>query len=110
MATERLPMRKIRDILRLKWTLQRSHRETARSVGVSAGSVASVVCLARANGLTAETVGALSDAELVTGVNHSFHSHCLAKFATRRESLPHIVCYRRRHDVGDQCRDAAGAG
>jgi hypothetical protein len=39
MATERLPMRQIREILRLKWTLQRSHRETARSVGVSAGSV-----------------------------------------------------------------------
>jgi hypothetical protein len=29
MAMERLPMRQIRAILRLKWTLQRSHRETA---------------------------------------------------------------------------------
>jgi hypothetical protein len=26
-------MRQIREILRLKWTLHRSHRETARSVG-----------------------------------------------------------------------------
>ena len=43
MATERLPMRQIREILRLKWTLQRSHRETARSLGISAGAVASVV-------------------------------------------------------------------
>ena len=33
MATERLPMRTIREILRLKWLLQRSHRETARSLG-----------------------------------------------------------------------------
>jgi multidrug efflux pump len=31
MATERLLMRHIREILRLKWTLHRSHRETARS-------------------------------------------------------------------------------
>jgi hypothetical protein len=30
MATERLPMRHIREILRLKWTLRRSHRETGR--------------------------------------------------------------------------------
>ena len=38
MATERLPMRHIREILRLKWTLRRSHRETARSLGISAGA------------------------------------------------------------------------
>ena len=37
MATERLLMRHIREILRLKWTLRRSHRETARSLGISAG-------------------------------------------------------------------------
>jgi DNA-directed RNA polymerase specialized sigma24 family protein len=43
MATERLLMRHIREILRLKWTLHRSHRETARSLGISAGAVASVV-------------------------------------------------------------------
>ena len=40
MATERLPMQNIREILRLKWTLRRSHRETARSLGISAGAVA----------------------------------------------------------------------
>lgn len=42
MATERLPMRHVREILRLKWRLKRSHRETARSLGISAGAVASV--------------------------------------------------------------------
>jgi hypothetical protein len=40
MATDRLPMRHIREILRLKWGLKRSHRETARSLGISAGAVA----------------------------------------------------------------------
>lgn len=64
MATERLPMRQIREILRLKWTLQRSHRETARSVGVSAGSVAAVVSRATHQGLTWEAVTALTDDQL----------------------------------------------
>ena len=50
MATERLLMRHIREILRLKWTLRRSHRETARSLGISAGAVASVVTRAKAIG------------------------------------------------------------
>jgi DNA-directed RNA polymerase specialized sigma24 family protein len=47
MATERLSMRKIREMLRLKWVAQRSHREVARSLGVSAGAVASAVSRAR---------------------------------------------------------------
>jgi hypothetical protein len=50
MATERLPMRHIREILRLKWQLKRSHRETARSLGISAGAVASVISRARGVG------------------------------------------------------------
>ena len=50
MATERLPMRHIREILRLKWTLRRSHREVARSLGISLGAVASVVTRASAKG------------------------------------------------------------
>jgi len=61
MATERLLMRHIREILRLKWTLRRSHRDTARSLGISAGAVASVVTRAKAMALTWDTVGALSD-------------------------------------------------
>jgi len=47
MATERLPMRKIREILRLKWLVKRSHRETARSLEISPGAVGSVLARAR---------------------------------------------------------------
>jgi hypothetical protein len=54
-------MRNIREILRLKWTLRRSHRETARSLGISAGAVASVVTRAKAMGLTWDRVGTLGD-------------------------------------------------
>jgi len=61
MATERLPMRHIREILRLKWTLKRSHRETARSLGISPGAVASVVSRATQIGLTWDALGDVTD-------------------------------------------------
>jgi len=64
MATERLPMRHIREILRLKWILQRSHRETARSLGISAGAVASVISRATRVGLTWEALEGVSDETL----------------------------------------------
>lgn len=57
-------MRKIREIVRLKWVAQRSLRETARSVGVSVGAVGSVVGRAKARGLTWAQVEALSDEAL----------------------------------------------
>jgi len=61
MATERLLMRHIREILRLKWILKRSHRETARSLGVSPGAVASVMSRATQVGLTWDTLTDLTD-------------------------------------------------
>ena len=61
MATERLPMRHTREILRLKWGLKRSHREAARSLGISAGAVASVLSRATAIGLTLEALEGLTD-------------------------------------------------
>lgn len=39
MATERLSMRHIREVLRQKWEQKRSHREVASSLGISAGAV-----------------------------------------------------------------------
>lgn len=61
MATERLPIRHIREILRLKWCLRRSHRETARSLGIGAGVVASVLSRASRLGLTWEALEGLTD-------------------------------------------------
>lgn len=51
MPTERLPMRHIREILRLKWVAGRSHREIARSLAISAGSVGLVLSRTRMKGL-----------------------------------------------------------
>ncbi len=64
MATERLPMRKIRDILRQKWLLGRRHRQIARALAVGVGTVSSVVGRAAAAELTWEQVEALSEGEL----------------------------------------------
>lgn len=64
MATERLTMRRIREILRQKWELGRSHREVARSLVLSPGSVAGAVERAMAAGLDQAAVAELSDAEL----------------------------------------------
>jgi predicted DNA-binding protein (UPF0251 family) len=43
MATERLPMRKALEILRLKWELRLSNREAARSAAVSPATVVNVL-------------------------------------------------------------------
>jgi transposase len=64
MATERLSMQKLREILRQKWGLGRSHREAAMCLSLSAGSVANAIERAGAAGLDWPKVQALSDAEL----------------------------------------------
>jgi transposase len=64
MATERLSMRKIRDVLRLKWEQARTHRETARSLGVSVGTVCEMLKRATAAGLDWESASSLDDAAL----------------------------------------------
>ena len=58
-------MRRNREILRQKWALGRSHREVARSLGVSPGSVGAALARARAAGLGSwEAVLALGEVEL----------------------------------------------
>ena len=64
MATERLSMRKIREILRYKWSLGRSHREVASSLGVSIGAVSGVERRAREAGLDWATADAMADEAL----------------------------------------------
>ena len=64
MATERLSMRKIREILRHKWGLGRSHREVAASLGISVGAVSAAEQRARAAGLDWSTAESLDDAAL----------------------------------------------
>ena len=64
MATERLSMRKIREILRHKWVLGRSHREVAASLGISVGAVSAAEHRARDAGLDWSTVEGLDETAL----------------------------------------------
>jgi transposase len=64
MATERLSMRQIREILRQKWALGLSHRAVAQSLGVGLGTISSVVTRAQGAGLDWPQVQALNDAVL----------------------------------------------
>ncbi|MEM9191597.1 MAG: IS21 family transposase, partial [Myxococcota bacterium] len=57
-------MMKIREILRLRWLLGRSVRETAQSVGVSTGIVSQTVQRAEHAGLSWESADKLDDGEL----------------------------------------------
>ena len=53
MATERMSMRKTKEILRQKWVLGRTHRAIGVSAGTSAGAVGAVLARAKLAGLTA---------------------------------------------------------
>jgi transposase len=64
MATERLPMRKIREVLRLRWQLGLTVREAARSLGVSVGVVSKMGARATTAGLTWAIVEGLDDSAL----------------------------------------------
>lgn len=65
MATERVPMREAKEILRQKWLLGKSHRDAAASVGRGAATVADVVQRAAVAGLRQwSEVEPLEEAEL----------------------------------------------
>ncbi len=61
MATERLSMRQIREILRQKWVLACSHRQVAASLTVSLGTVTAVLRRATHAGLDWPQVQTLTD-------------------------------------------------
>src|SRR4051812_47053705 len=64
MPGERVPMRKIRDVLRLGWGQGLSQRVMARSLGLSQGVVHAYLRRARSAGLTWPLPEGLSDAGL----------------------------------------------
>ena len=70
MATERLSMRQIREILRQKWVLGRPHREVAQSLRIGLGTVSVVRQKAKRAGLDWPTIQSLTD-EAVEAVVHA---------------------------------------
>lgn len=64
MATERLSMRKTREVLRLKWFLGRTHREIRQATGLGLGTVSETAARAALAGLDWPAVEKLTDDEL----------------------------------------------
>lgn len=64
MSAERLSMRKIREVLRLKWGQGLSHREVARSCGLSKTAVTEYLRRAQAAGLAWPLPADVEDARL----------------------------------------------
>jgi transposase len=64
MPTVRLPMRKIRDVLRLCWVLGCSVRQTSQSLGLSTGVISKMTNRAELAGLDWQKVQQLSDQQL----------------------------------------------
>jgi transposase len=61
---QRHPMRRIREVLRLKYERNRNHREISAATGLSKGSVSEYLRRARDQGLTWDLARELSDHEL----------------------------------------------
>src|SRR5712691_357105 len=93
MATERLSMHQTREILRQKWSLGRTHRGVAQSLGISCGAVGTTVLRARAAGLDWARVDTLSDDALQARVygppppptHHRAVPDCASLHAERRK-------------------------
>lgn len=64
MARERLSMRKINEVLRLRFELKRSHRQIARSIGAASSTVAEYLRRFAEAGLTWPLSASLSEVEL----------------------------------------------
>ena len=88
MARERLRMRFVREILRLKQELRRSHREVARSLRVSVGTVASVLERAREADVDWEDVRDLADDEAERPVPVTFPPGDWREYATEVNLMP----------------------
>ena len=92
MATQRLTMRKIREILRQKLALGHSHRDVAKNLGVSIGAISKIVGEAQERGLTLEVVTRMSDDELERAIYGSAEAPRAARplpdFPTSRPCTP----------------------
>jgi transposase len=107
MATERLSMRKLREILRHKWALGRSHRDVAASLSVSVGAVSAAERRARQADLDWATVESLSDEALeirLYGATASDRHRSLPDPATLHTELkrPGVTLQLLHHEYREQ--------
>ena len=93
--SERLTMRKIREVLRLADECGRSQREIASSLSVAVGTVCGHLKRARAAGLTWERVQSLTDSE----VESSLYRDDGRNKAARRAPIDYAHVHHELHKV-----------
>jgi len=59
-----MSMRKLKEVLRLKWACGLSHRQISRAIGISVGAISAYAARASAAGLDWSAVEPLADDEL----------------------------------------------
>jgi transposase len=71
MPAHRMSMRKLKELLRLKWACGLTHRQISRAIGISVGAISSYAARASAAGLDWLAVEPLADDELEARLNLS---------------------------------------
>jgi hypothetical protein len=107
LSAEKTPMRKIREVLRLKWTSQLSNRTIANSCSIARSTVAE--CLERASkaGLSWPLPDNMDDAELERLLYRNRQPEPILPappVIAKLTSSVAVSTMRRRHDVNTQPR------
>ena len=69
MANKRIIMRKVRELLRLKFEKEISARQAAKIIGIGKTAASQYVSGFKASGLKLSAVAAMSDSELLNAIN-----------------------------------------
>ena len=103
MPTPRMSMRKLKEVLRLKWACGLTHRQISRAIGISVGAVSKFAAQASQAGLDWAAAEAMSDDELDARLRPAATN--AAATTTRRIGRLHGIASR----AAPQGRDAATA-
>lgn len=96
MPTPRMSMRKLKEVLRLKWACGLTHRQISRAIGISVGAVSKFAAQASQAGLDWAVAEALSDDELAARLKPAQP----APTPTRRIEPDYAVLHRELHRKG----------
>ena len=92
MPTPRMSMRKLKEVLRLKWACGLTHRQISRAIGISVGAVSKFAAQASQAGLDWAAAEAMSDDELDARLRPAATN--AAATTTRRIELDYTALHR----------------
>lgn len=90
MAQKRLSMRKIEEILRLKYEKKLTHRAIAQACSVSSSTVSEYITHAKAAGLSWPLPEGLGAVNFCSKHHHLFSANCPRAFSAKRHH-PHFL-------------------